>query len=83
MSGSAWDDIPASVMQEWKGLRNLEHPPKHVQAIIPLTVILSVLVVAIVGARAWVRVKVQRSVDASDWIIFICTVRESSSPRSE
>lgn len=81
MSGSEYDAIPASVLAEWSGLVNFQNPPKHVDIAIPLTVVLGTMVVLIVGARAWVRVHVQRKVDISDWIVFIATVCPECRPK--
>lgn len=74
MSGSSYDNIPAAVRAQWAGLVNFDNPPTHLYAIVPLTIVMSVLVTAIVGARIWVRVFVQRKVDASDWLIFAILV---------
>jgi len=73
MSGSAYDSVPPAVRAQWAQLNNFDNPPRHVRMIIPVTIVLGISVILIVGARFWVRVFVQRKVDIADWLIFIVT----------
>jgi len=71
MSGSAIGNIPASILDQWAADAASGIYPRRPSVVIPVTVVLGTAVFLFVGARAWVRIRIQKKLDVSDWLTFI------------
>jgi len=71
MSGSAFHNIPSSILEQWATDEASGVRPRRPDVAIPVTILLGVAVLLFVGARAWVRFGVQKKQDTSDWLTFV------------
>jgi len=71
MSGSAFGDIPSYILEQWSAEAASGIHPRRPSVGIPVTIVLGTAVLLFVGARAWVRVRIQKKMDVSDWLTFI------------
>ena len=71
MSGSAIGDIPSYILEQWGAEAASGIHPRRANVGIPVTIVLGTAVLLFVGARAWVRIRIQKKLDVSDWLTFI------------
>jgi hypothetical protein len=75
-SGSSGLLPPLSVIIQWP-TPNYEDPVTRSKAVLITSCVLGAIMIAVMGARMWARVVIQRNVGLDDWIMVAAMVRPS------